>query len=48
MKDDHVGGAIGLYPNGLRVLRGISPRLLEQVRAQGYSFVYRRWMVFTI
>lgn len=53
------GGAIGLYPNGLRVLKNISkgfeveggakfeasyPPLLDNVRAAGCPYVYRRWM----
>lgn len=42
--DDNVGGAIGLYANGLRVLRDISPDLLRRVRDSGYPYIYRRWM----
>ena len=54
------GGAIGLYPNGLRVLKNISkgfeveggglkyeasyPQLLDNVRAAGCPYIYRRWM----
>ena len=34
---------MGLYANGLRVLRDISPELLATVREQGYDYVYRRW-----
>ena len=30
-------------PNGLRVLRDISPALLASVRAAGFDYVYRRW-----
>ncbi len=41
---DGVGGGIGLYANGLRVLRDISPALLAAVRAEGYDYVYRRWL----
>ena len=37
------GGAMGLYANGLRVLRDISPDLLKAVRESGYDYVYRRW-----
>lgn len=43
-KEENVGGAIGLYANGQRVLRDISPALLEKVRANGYPYVNRRWM----
>ncbi|KAJ3370707.1 hypothetical protein HDU91_006004 [Kappamyces sp. JEL0680] len=39
-----VGGAIGLYPNGLRVIRDISPDLLSAIRAQGRPYVKRKWM----
>ncbi|KAL7473116.1 hypothetical protein ACHAXS_013505 [Conticribra weissflogii] len=44
------GGAIGLYANGLRVLRDLSaaagptPDLLAEARAAGCDYVYRRWM----
>ena len=31
------------YPNGLRVLRDISPNLLRAVREAGYPYEYRRW-----
>ncbi|KAJ3250711.1 hypothetical protein HK103_003265 [Boothiomyces macroporosus] len=48
---DNVGGAIGLYPNGLRyewancsVIRDISPDLLKKIRSEGRPYVYRRWM----
>ena len=44
---DNAGGAIGLYPNGLRVLRNLkdtAPNLLSQVRNAGCDYVYRRWM----
>ena len=34
---------MGLYANGLRVLRDISPDLLAAVRAAGYDYIYRRW-----
>jgi hypothetical protein len=46
----NAGGAIGLYPNGLRVLRDIStrhpmlPHLLRDVRDAGCEYVHRRWM----
>ncbi|KAJ3397960.1 hypothetical protein HDU92_000061 [Lobulomyces angularis] len=42
--DDGVGGAIGLYPNGLRVIRDISIEVLREIRKQGRSYIYRRWM----
>ena len=41
---DSAGGAMGLYANGLRVLRDISPALLAAVRSEGYDYLYRRWM----
>jgi salicylate hydroxylase len=44
MADDNAGGAIGLYPNGLRVIRDISPELLATIRGVGYPYIYRRWM----
>ena len=37
------GGAMGLYANGLRVLRDIDPELLKAVREAGYEYMYRRW-----
>lgn len=39
---DDAGGAMGLYANGLRVLRDISPDLLAAVREAGYDYIYRR------
>ncbi len=42
--DDGVGGAIGLYPNGQRVLRNISQDLLMSVRQVAFPYIYRRWM----
>ena len=41
---DGVGGGIGLYANGLRVLRDASPALLKAVRSAGYPYVFRRWL----
>jgi hypothetical protein len=44
------GGAIGLYSNGLRVLRDLSRthpqlvNLLDDVRFAGCDYLYRRWM----
>lgn len=40
---DDVGAGLGMYPNGLRVLRDISPDLLAAVRKQGHPYMYRRW-----
>ena len=34
---------MGCYPNGLRVLRDISPELLQAVRNAGYPYEYRSW-----
>ena len=42
--NDNAGGAVGLYANGLRVLRDISPDLLASVRSVGYDYIYRRWL----
>ncbi len=48
--NSNAGGAIGLYPNGLRVLRDLSKHhpllssLLADVRRAGCDYVYRRWM----
>ena len=40
---DGVGGGMGLYANGLRVLRDIDPELLATVRSYGYDYLFRRW-----
>ena len=40
---DDVGAALGMYPNGMRVLRDIDPNLLKAIKAQGYAYKYRRW-----
>ena len=40
---EDVGAGLGLYPNGLRVLRDISPNLLAAVREAGYPYQTRRW-----
>ena len=32
-----------MYPNGLRVLRDISPQLFREVQEAGYPYRYRRW-----
>mmetsp|Transcript_13275 Transcript_13275/g.25144 ORF Transcript_13275/g.25144 Transcript_13275/m.25144 type:complete len:466 (+) Transcript_13275:140-1537(+) len=39
-----VGAGMGMFPNGLRVLRDISPELLEKVRQVGKPFLHRRWV----
>ena len=42
---DGVGGAIGLYPNGLRVLQTVLPSHLfhKLTEEYGYPYLYRRW-----
>ena len=40
---DDVGAALGFYPNGLRVLRDIDHQLLQDVKRQGYPYIFRRW-----
>ena len=40
---DDVGAGMGMYPNGLRVIRDISPTLLAKIRNEGYPYLYRRW-----
>jgi 2-polyprenyl-6-methoxyphenol hydroxylase-like FAD-dependent oxidoreductase len=42
---DGVGAGMGMYPNGLRVIRDISPLLLYQIQEQGYPYLFRRWEV---
>ncbi|KAJ1563737.1 hypothetical protein HK405_000961 [Cladochytrium tenue] len=41
---DEVGGAIGLYPNGQRVIRDVSPDLFRVIRDVAYPYLYRRWL----
>ena len=41
--EDNVGAGICMFPNGLRVIRDISPDLLEQIRRCGYSLLVRRF-----
>jgi salicylate hydroxylase len=41
---DGVGGAIGMYPNGLRVVRSISEELLQKIRKAGRNYTFRKWM----
>mmetsp|Transcript_2882 Transcript_2882/g.5238 ORF Transcript_2882/g.5238 Transcript_2882/m.5238 type:complete len:448 (-) Transcript_2882:2308-3651(-) len=40
---DDVGAGMGMYANGLRVIRDISPSLLSSIRNNGYPYRYRRW-----
>ncbi|KAI8906950.1 hypothetical protein EDD86DRAFT_210160 [Gorgonomyces haynaldii] len=42
--DDEVGGAIGMYANGLSVIRDISPSLLYKIRKQGRPYILRKWL----
>jgi 2-polyprenyl-6-methoxyphenol hydroxylase-like FAD-dependent oxidoreductase len=37
------GAGLGMYPNGLRVLRDISTDLLKDVCEAGHPYRYRRW-----
>ena len=39
---DDVGAGMGMYPNGLRVIRDISPTLLQAIRDIGYPHLFRR------
>jgi 2-polyprenyl-6-methoxyphenol hydroxylase-like FAD-dependent oxidoreductase len=38
-----VGAGMGLYANGLRVIRDIDPDLLQAIVKAGYPYLYRRW-----
>ncbi len=40
---EDVGAGLGLYPNGMRVLRDIDPELLHSIRDAGYPYLYRIW-----
>lgn len=40
---EDVGAGMGMYPNGLRVLRDISPSIFDAVRANGHPFLLRRF-----
>ena len=40
---DDVGAALGMYPNGLRVIRDIDEDLLKAIQEAGAPYVYRRW-----
>lgn len=42
---DGIGNGIGMYPNGLRVIRSISAELLTKVQQAGYPYLVRRWEV---
>ncbi|CAB9503280.1 Salicylate hydroxylase [Seminavis robusta] len=41
--DPDVGAGMGLYANGLRVVRDIDPDLLKEIQDAGYPYLYRRW-----
>ena len=38
-----VGAGMGLYANGLRVLRDLDPQLLQEIQACGYPYLYRHF-----
>jgi salicylate hydroxylase len=38
-----VGAGMGMYPNGLRVIRDISPSLFDSIRDSGHPFLLRRF-----
>ena len=40
---EDVGAGMGLYPNGLRVLRDIDPQLVDTIKRLGQPYGYRRW-----
>lgn len=40
---DDVGAGMGMYPNGLRVIRDISPALLAKIQEAGCPYRQRRW-----
>ena len=40
---DEVGAALGCYPNGLRVLRVIDPKLVRAVQGAGCAYKFRSW-----
>ncbi|KAJ3309537.1 hypothetical protein HDU93_005509 [Gonapodya sp. JEL0774] len=43
--EDGVGGAFGLYPNGLKAIASIGgPSLLAAVQSVSQPYQYRRWM----
>jgi 2-polyprenyl-6-methoxyphenol hydroxylase-like FAD-dependent oxidoreductase len=40
---EDVGAALGVYPNGLRVLRDIDPEIVQAIRNAGSPYLYRIW-----
>jgi salicylate hydroxylase len=38
-----VGAGMGMYPNGLRVIRDLDPALLENIRKHACPYIVRRW-----
>jgi 2-polyprenyl-6-methoxyphenol hydroxylase-like FAD-dependent oxidoreductase len=38
-----VGAGMGLYANGLRVIRDIDPNLLRDIQNAGHPYLFRRW-----
>lgn len=40
---EDVGAGMGMYPNGLKVLRDIDPKLFADVERLGHPYLYRRW-----
>ena len=42
---DDVGAGMGMYPNGLRVIRDISPQLLKEIQDAGCPYLLRRYEV---
>mmetsp|Transcript_63259 Transcript_63259/g.74804 ORF Transcript_63259/g.74804 Transcript_63259/m.74804 type:complete len:450 (+) Transcript_63259:35-1384(+) len=40
---DGIGAGMGMYPNGLRVIRDICPQLLERIQQEGHPYLFRRW-----
>ncbi|KAJ3061368.1 hypothetical protein HDU98_002718 [Podochytrium sp. JEL0797] len=42
--DGGTGGAIGLYANGLQILKDIDESLLDSICAQGMPYARRRWL----
>lgn len=43
LADADAGAGLGLFPNGLRVLRDIGPEVLQGVRGAGAPYHTRRW-----
>lgn len=42
---DNVGAGMGMYPNGLRVVRDISPQLLKDIQGTGYPYLLQWYEV---